>query len=74
MTLMRFRSDASAAGLCVWLVFEAGLQATGQTLLLQTAFFAPKGLLGLLYWYALYPAHSLIFSGLIRRIAEEAVV
>jgi hypothetical protein len=28
----------------------------------------------LLYWYALYPIHSLIFSGLIRRIAQEAVV
>jgi hypothetical protein len=39
---------------------------------LQTAFFEPKGLLGLLYWYALYPVHSLIFSGLIRRIVEQA--
>jgi uncharacterized protein YbjT (DUF2867 family) len=27
---------------------------------------------GLLYWYLLYPIHSLIFSGLIRKIAEEA--
>jgi hypothetical protein len=43
-------------------------QPDGQTRLTQTAFFEPKGLLGLLYWYALYPVHSLIFSGLIRRI------
>jgi len=39
---------------------------------LQTAFFEPKGLLGLLYWYTLYPIHSLIFSGLIQKIAQQA--
>jgi len=44
----------------------------GQTQLVQTAFFEPKGLFGLSYWYALYPVHSLIFSGLIRSIAEIA--
>ena len=27
---------------------------------------------GLLYWYALYPVHALIFSGLIRRLGEQA--
>jgi len=27
---------------------------------------------GLLYWYALYPIHSVIFSGLIRRLAKQA--
>jgi hypothetical protein len=26
----------------------------------------------LFYWYALYPIHSLIFSGLIRRVGEQA--
>jgi hypothetical protein len=40
--------------------------------LTQTAFFAPKGLMGWLYWYGLYPIHGLIFSGLIRRIGERA--
>jgi hypothetical protein len=44
-----------------------------QTLLSQTAFFAPKGLSGLLYWYALYPVHALIFSGLVDQIARRAV-
>jgi hypothetical protein len=43
-------------------------------MLTQTAFFAPKGLLGLLYWYMLYPVHSLIFGGLIRRIASVAAL
>ena len=41
-------------------------------MLAQTAFFAPKGLAGLLYWYALYPVHALIFSGMVRRLAARA--
>jgi Protein of unknown function (DUF2867) len=40
-------------------------------LLVQTAFFAPKGLLGLLYWYALYPIHRLIFAGMIRQLVKR---
>jgi hypothetical protein len=38
----------------------------------QTAFFAPKGLFGFLYWYLLYPMHGLIFSGLIRNLARRS--
>ena len=71
--VIRLRAEMRVPGRA-WLEFEARPEATGQTLLLQTAFFEPKGLVGLLYWYALYPVHSLIFSGLIRRIAEQAVV
>ena len=71
--LIRFRAEMRVPGRA-WLEFEARPELKGQTLLLQTAFFEPKGLFGLLYWYALYPVHSLIFSGLIRRIAQEAVV
>jgi hypothetical protein len=40
----------------------------------QTAYFAPKGLFGLLYWYLLYPMHALIFSALARKIAAAASV
>ncbi len=39
--------------------------------LTQTATFRPKGLLGRLYWYALYPIHFIIFNGMIRRIAKK---
>jgi len=38
----------------------------------QTAYFAPKGLVGFLYWYVLYPLHSLVFSGMIAAIARQA--
>ncbi len=55
-----------------WLQFKAIPIDGGRSRLVQTAFFAPKGLFGLLYWYALYPIHSLIFSGLIRKLAQWA--
>jgi hypothetical protein len=68
--LIRLRAEMKVPGRA-WLEFQALPQPGGQTLLSQTAFFEPKGLLGLLYWYVLYPIHSLIFSGLIRRIALQ---
>ncbi len=55
-----------------WLQFKAIPIDGGRSRLVQTAFFAPKGLFGLLYWYALYPIHSLIFSGLIRKLSQRA--
>ena len=36
--------------------------------LIQTATFRPKGLLGRLYWYSVYPFHGYIFKGLIKAI------
>ena len=69
--LLRLRAEMKVPGLA-WLQFAAEPINEGQTRLTQTAFFAPKGLFGWLYWYGLYPIHSLIFSGLIRKIAEYA--
>jgi hypothetical protein len=36
----------------------------------QTATFRPKGLLGRLYWYGVFPFHYFIFGGMIRNIAK----
>ena len=69
--MIRLRAEMRVPGRA-WLEFKSLPQPDGQTLLTQTAFFEPKGLFGLLYWYALYPVHALIFSGLIRRIGEQA--
>ena len=68
---VRLRAEMRVPGRA-WLEFEARPETSGQTLLLQSAFFDPKGLAGLLYWYVLYPIHALIFSGMIRKIASEA--
>ena len=54
-----------------WLEFELHPEGD-KTRLIQTAYFAPKGLFGLLYWYVLYPIHGLIFSGMIDKIAQRA--
>lgn len=35
----------------------------------QTATFRPKGLSGRLYWYAVYPFHGWVFSGMLRALA-----
>ena len=70
--MVRLRAEMRVPGKA-WLQFIVGEDPEGKgTLLTQTAYFAPKGLAGLLYWYLLYPIHGLIFSGMIRRIAQEA--
>jgi hypothetical protein len=68
--LLRLRAEMKVPGRA-WLEFEA-LPSEGGTRLSQTAFFAPRGLAGHLYWWVLYPIHALLFSGLVRRIAGRA--
>ncbi len=69
--LLRLRAEMKVPGLA-WLQFESQPFNDNQTKLLQTAYFAPKGLTGFLYWYILYPFHSMIFSGLIRKLKTQA--
>jgi uncharacterized protein YbjT (DUF2867 family) len=69
--LLRLRAEMKVPGKA-WLEFQSIPQEDGGTLLTQTAFFAPRGLAGFLYWYVLYPIHGFIFSGMIRKIAERA--
>jgi uncharacterized protein YbjT (DUF2867 family) len=81
--LLRLRAEMKLPGLA-WLQFEvlpAGPPVAGvgnggsrasSSLLTQTAFFAPKGLAGLGYWYGLYPVHGRIFSGTIAELARRA--
>jgi len=77
-----YRVEALEAGRMVRL--KAELRAPGQgwmewrtmpdskgTSLSQTAFFAPRGMLGFAYWYLLWPVHMLVFAGLIRAIARR---
>ena len=55
-----------------WLHYEVREAGDGSTHLEQTAAFIPKGLMGLVYWYGLYPIHAWVFRGLIREIARRA--
>ena len=54
-----------------WLEFEVTGDETGSEIR-QTALFDPVGLFGLIYWYALFPVHNIIFAGMLRRIAAAA--
>jgi len=69
--LLRLRAEMKVPGRA-WLQFQAREQEGGRTLVSQTAYFAPRGLWGLIYWYALYPIHQVIFSGMIRRLVARA--
>jgi uncharacterized protein YbjT (DUF2867 family) len=68
--LLRLRAEMKVPG-AAWLQFET-LPHEGGTLLVQTAYFAPRGVPGLVYWYGLLPVHSRIFSGMIAALAAEA--
>ncbi len=56
-------------------MLEFRIQPEGErrSVLCQTALFQPRGLLGLLYWYAVLPLHHLVFAGMLRSIRREAV-
>ncbi len=69
--LLRLRAEMRTAG-GAWLQFECEPRGAAATRLVQTAYFAPHGLAGLLYWYGLYPIHKVIFSGTIRSLAAAA--
>ena len=69
--LLRLRAEMKVPGRA-WLEFQTINGGGEYTKLVQTAYFAPKGLFGLLYWYALYPFHAFIFSSMIDNIAEDA--
>lgn len=55
-----------------WLDFE--VRETGsQCEIRQTALFDPKGVAGRLYWFMVYPLHEVVFQGMLKRIAAQAV-
>jgi len=69
--LLRLRAEMKVPGRA-WLQFEVMPRGTDASVLIQTAFFAPTGLSGLPYWYALYPIHVRIFSGMAHALARRA--
>jgi uncharacterized protein YbjT (DUF2867 family) len=54
------------------LEFEIEPLDAERTRVTVTAYWHPKGAWGLLYWYALVPAHLFIFKGMTREIARRA--
>jgi uncharacterized protein YbjT (DUF2867 family) len=55
-----------------WLQFDLVPGNDGRSARIrQTALFDPRGLLGLVYWVSLLPAHAFIFQGMLRGIAAR---
>jgi uncharacterized protein YndB with AHSA1/START domain len=70
--LLRLRTEMKMPGKA-WLQWQVTPREKKKAFLTQTTFFAPKGLMGWLYWYTVYPLHKLIFRKLIDQIATRAI-
>ena len=69
--LLRLSAEMRLPGRA-WLQFEVEPEPGG-SIIRQTAIFDPVGVLGRLYWYAIWPVHGLVFRGMVRGIARAAV-
>ncbi len=72
--MLRLRAEMKVPGKA-WLEFQSlpsPDEQKGKTLLTATAYFAPRGFWGVVYWYTMWPFHKFIFAGLTRGIASRA--
>lgn len=70
-TFLRLRAEMRLPGLA-WLEMQVGSTDGGTTTFHHRALFAPKGLLGQLYWWSIWPFHGIVFGGMQRNIARAA--
>lgn len=68
--ILRLHAEMKLPGRA-WLEFEVTPCEHGSCIR-QTAIFDPLGLLGLLYWYGIYPLHQCVFAGMLRSISRAA--
>src|SRR5262249_18380204 len=66
--LLRLHAEMRLPGRA-WLQFE--VSGDRPVVLRQTATFDPVGVVGLLYWYSLYPIHAMMFRGMLSAIARS---
>jgi uncharacterized protein YbjT (DUF2867 family) len=69
--LLRLRAEMRLPGLA-WLELSVGATEGGTTTFHQRALFHPRGILGHLYWWAVWPFHGLVFGSMQRNIARAA--
>ncbi len=68
---IRLRSDRKSAG-DGWMEWRIETCSQDRSILTQTAFFAPRGLPGLLYWMALDPFRRLVYRGHVREVQKRS--
>jgi hypothetical protein len=54
------------------LEFKIESLPNGRTKIQQIARFMPRGLMGLLYWFAVSPLHEFVFNGMLKGIARAS--
>jgi uncharacterized protein YbjT (DUF2867 family) len=71
--LLELRAEMRLPGIAT-LTFEVdALESRGQnSILIQTARFKPRGLLGIAYWFAVVPLHGFVFNRMLEGIRREA--
>jgi hypothetical protein len=68
--LLRLRAEMRVPG-DAWL--ELGVEESdGRAVLHQRALYHPHGLLGDVYWWAVWPFHGIVFGGMQRNLARAA--
>ncbi|MEY4436747.1 MAG: hypothetical protein RL100_211 [Actinomycetota bacterium] len=66
--LLRLRAEMKMPGLA-WLEFAVSKDVeTGETVVTQTATYAPKGLWGHAYWWLVFPMHGLVFPSMAKTV------
>jgi hypothetical protein len=70
-SLLRLRAEMRLPGLA-WLEFHVEHDGRGGATLRQRATFAPHGLAGHLYWWAIAAFHGVVFGGMVRGITRAA--
>ncbi len=67
--LLRLRAEMKMPGLA-WLEFRLETAPDGTSTITQTATYAPKGLLGHLYWWSVWPMHGIVFPSMVKKMAR----
>ncbi len=69
--LLRLRAEMKMPGLA-WLDLEVRQDENGEVEYHQHATYHPKGLLGHLYWFSVWPFHGFVFGSMVRNITAAA--
>lgn len=68
---LRLRAEMTLPGEA-WLEFRVSSAGPGRTRIEQDSMFQPSGVAGRAYWYAVYPLHRILFSGMLKEIGRAA--
>lgn len=66
--VLRLRAEMKMPGLA-WLEFGIEPEGSG-CVITQVAIYAPRGLLGHLYWWSVWPMHGIVFPSMVKKMAR----